>query len=334
MDRTQAVTLGIKAQDRAGDAGEVLEGIVQVIGEDLRIGGLGLRHRLPDHAEGVGAIALTSLLRPSLFGGGAELSFAQFETGGDVPVPEGLKAIEALEEAIRRAQAARLRLVMAGLLDDAGFDLGEARDHVVPRLAPAVLDERLDVLGELGSRPRRLLVAEDRLLTAHPDAIEIAGKNKKIKPQKKQITESKSKPQSAPEPEENQVAFGEGGPVSGPYGTFSAGGAKGGFGFTGGGGDFGSRYAWYVDVVRRKVSENWLKYEVDPNIHEGRRVYITFQISRNGQPKSITISQSSGVPSLDQSAVRALQRIDTFGLLPGDYRGSSVNVEFWFDYRR
>ena len=48
------------------------------------------------------------------------------------------------------------------------------------------------------------------------------------------------------------------------YGVFNAGGAKGGFGFTGGGGDFGSRYAWYVRVVQQKVSENWLKYEVDP----------------------------------------------------------------------
>lgn len=132
----------------------------------------------------------------------------------------------------------------------------------------------------------------------------------------------------------NVIPFGAGGPVSGPYGTFSAGGAKGGFGFTGGGGDFGNRYAWYVQVVRQKVSENWLKYEVDPNIRDARRVYITFEINRNGQPKNITISQSSGVPSLDQSAVRALQRIDTFGPLPGDYRGSSVNVEFWFDYRR
>jgi len=40
------------------------------------------------------------------------------------------------------------------------------------------------------------------------------------------------------------------------------------------------------------------------------------------------------VPSLDQSAVRALQRIDTFGPLPQEYAGSYVAVEFWFDYKR
>jgi protein TonB len=142
------------------------------------------------------------------------------------------------------------------------------------------------------------------------------------------------KPPPVVETAKNIIPYGAGGPVSGPYGTFNAGGAKGGFGFNGGGGDFGSRYGWYVDVVRRKVSENWLKYEVDPNIANARRVYITFEISRNGSPRNITVEQSSGVPSLDQSAVRALQRIDTFGPLPGDYHGGSVNVEFWFDYRR
>jgi len=135
-------------------------------------------------------------------------------------------------------------------------------------------------------------------------------------------------------PKENIAPFGQGGPVSGPYGTFQSGGAKGGFGFTGGGGDFGSRYAWYVDAVRRKVSENWLKYEIDPSITAARRVYIVFDILRDGSAANIQLEQSSGVPSLDQSAVRALQRIDTFGPLPPGYPGNRVSVEFWFDYRR
>jgi periplasmic protein TonB len=165
-----------------------------------------------------------------------------------------------------------------------------------------------------------------------PDAIPIPGKETKIKP-KPPVSTTQKKPEPVQEAE-NVVPFGEGGPVSGPYGTFSAGGAKGGFGFTGGGGDFGSRYAWYVKVVQQKVSENWLKYEVDPRIATAQRVYVTFDISRSGSPSHIQVEQSSGVPSLDQSAVRALERIDTFGPLPSDYDGSKVSVEFWFDYKR
>ena len=166
-----------------------------------------------------------------------------------------------------------------------------------------------------------------------PEAIPIPDKNAKIKPKPRSSAQQKPKP----EPEEeasNVVPFGQGGPVSGPYGTFNAAGAKGGFGFTGGGGDFGSRYAWYVRVVQQKVSENWLKYEVDPRITEAQRVYVTFDIKRDGHPTYVQVEQSSGVPSLDQSAVRALQRIDTFGPLPSDYSESKVSVEFWFDYKR
>jgi periplasmic protein TonB len=166
-----------------------------------------------------------------------------------------------------------------------------------------------------------------------PDAIPIPDKSTKVKP-KPVTSASKTKPQPQPEEETNQVPFGQGGPVSGPYGTFSAAGAKGGFGIQGGGGDFGMQYAFYVQGIQRRVTENWLRYEIDPNIRQANRVYLTFDISRSGQPSNVQIEQTSGVPSLDQSAVRAIQRIDSFGPLPAGYSGSKVSVEFWFDYKR
>jgi protein TonB len=166
-----------------------------------------------------------------------------------------------------------------------------------------------------------------------PDAIPIPDKSTKVKP-KPVTTASKAKPQPQPQEETNEVPFGQGGPVSGPYGTFSASGAKGGFGFQGGGGDFGTTFAWYVRVVQQKVSENLLKYEIDPSIHSANRVYVQFDINHSGQPTGVHIEQSSGVPSLDQSAARAIQRIDTFGPLPAGYSGNKVTVEFWFDYKR
>ena len=188
----------------------------------------------------------------------------------------------------------------------------------------------------LANESKGLTQSQPKPEVKEPEAIPIPDKNVKAKPKPKPVvSESHRKPEPQPEVEANNVVpFGQGGPVSGPYGTFSAGGAKGGFGFTGGGGDFGNRYAWYVRVVQQKVSENWLKYEVDPNIKDAQRVYLTFDITRSGQPANIRVEQSSGVPSLDQSAMRALQRIDTFGPLPPDYAGNRVSVEFWFDYKR
>jgi len=169
--------------------------------------------------------------------------------------------------------------------------------------------------------------------TQEPDAIPIPDKSTKLKP-KPVTSASKAKPQPQPEEETNEIPFGQGGPVSGPYGTFSANGAKGGFGIQGGGGDFGNQYAFYVQGIQRRVTENWMRYEVDPNIRQANRVYLTFDINRSGQPSNVQIEQTSGVPSLDQSAMRAIQRIDSFGPLPAGYSGNKVSVEFWFDYKR
>jgi len=184
----------------------------------------------------------------------------------------------------------------------------------------------------LATESKGLSQSQLRIQEKEPEAIPIPGKNTKIKP-KPVTSATKRKPE--PEPEEsNHIPYGEDGHVSGPYSMFSAGGAKGGFGFTGGGGDFGNRFSWYVQTVQRKVSENWLKYEIDPRITQANRVYLTFDIARDGHPTNVQIEQSSGVPSLDISAMRAIQRIDTFGPLPPDYSGSRVSVEFWFDYKR
>ena len=63
-------------------------------------------------------------------------------------------------------------------------------------------------------------------------------------------------------------------------------------------------------MIQQKVSENWLRYEVDPKITTAQRVYITFDIGRDGHPFNVQTEQSSGVPALDISATRALQRIE------------------------
>jgi protein TonB len=186
----------------------------------------------------------------------------------------------------------------------------------------------------LATESKGLTVSQPKVEEKQPDALPLPDKNARVKPTRSN-TETRMKPpdEKIAEVPPNSIPYGQGGPVSGPYGSFTAANAKGGFGFNNGG-DFGARFAWYVDQVRRKVSENWMKYEVDPSMNTARRVYIDFDIDRTGEPKNIRIEQSSGVPSLDQSAVRALQRIDTFGPLPPQYQGNKVSVEFWFDYRR
>jgi protein TonB len=181
-------------------------------------------------------------------------------------------------------------------------------------------------------------------------AIALPDRNSKVKPAKEKTATTapgrdlvKQRPTAATptheQPREmaksdNTVPFGSGGPLAGPYTTFQNGNTTGGLNFgEGGSGTFGSRFGWYTDVVARKVHQAW-QSEVNPSINSAKRVYILFDIARSGTPSNVHIEQSSGIPSLDLSAVRALQRIDTFGPLPPGYTGSYVSVEFWFDYRR
>jgi periplasmic protein TonB len=159
-------------------------------------------------------------------------------------------------------------------------------------------------------------------------AIPIPDKEVKRRPQKTAVTQAPENPRPVTPPQDNVVPYGQGGPISGPYGVFKTANVKGGFSFQSG--DFGSRFGWYVQVVNNKVSNNWYTVEVGPGA-TGHRVYILFDIERDGSPSNVRIEQSSGIPALDQSAVRAVQRIDTFGPPPS---GNKVSVEFWFDYQR
>lgn len=93
---------------------------------------------------------------------------------------------------------------------------------------------------------------------------------------------------------------------------------------------FGARYAYYVAQIKQKVASQWYTTMLDPSA-KGHRVYIVFQVGRDGSPSAIKIQQPSGDSTLDQTALRAVQHIDTFGPLPDGYNGSYINVVYYFD---
>jgi len=99
-----------------------------------------------------------------------------------------------------------------------------------------------------------------------------------------------------------------------------------------GGGDFASRYGWYIEGVRRSVGQNWLQTTIDPPVRAARQAHcvMTFRINRDGSIQNVQMEQSSGNLSMDNSAKRALDGIH-FGPLPNDFQGSSVDVTFDFD---
>jgi protein TonB len=92
---------------------------------------------------------------------------------------------------------------------------------------------------------------------------------------------------------------------------------------------FGQRYAYYFDAVQRTINQNWFGQEADPRASMGKSVKLSFDINRDGTPSNIRVETSSGSPSLDLSAVHALQRVETFGPLPA---GNKQTVEDTFTY--
>lgn len=99
------------------------------------------------------------------------------------------------------------------------------------------------------------------------------------------------------------------------------------------GGSNGFNYPWYVSLIQRKVSQAWYTQEVDPHTPYGSQVSVTFSISRDGTPSNIRIERSSGSPTLDSSAIRAVQRVENFSPLPSGYSNSNVSVEYTFTYK-
>ena len=140
------------------------------------------------------------------------------------------------------------------------------------------------------------------------------------------------------QPPQNAVPYGQGGRPTLPYTQFETGsGSQGGIGMSGpsgAAGDFATRYAWYVEAVQRRISGNWLQSTIDPSIRFAPRVVMEFQIMRDGTVRNIQITQSSGNASVDRSALRAVQDSNPFQSLPGDYGGSYVSVQFWFELHR
>jgi periplasmic protein TonB len=145
---------------------------------------------------------------------------------------------------------------------------------------------------------------------------------------------SKTDPQKNPTPD-NAVKVGKNGqpPLPSSYSNQPAGGGtpvtvQG----PGGGGDFASRYAWYIEAVRRRISQNWLQTSIDPAVRAARQAHaiVTFTIARDGSVRNVQLAQTSGNLSMDNSARRALDGIQ-FGPLPNDFAGSYVDVTFDFD---
>ena len=164
-----------------------------------------------------------------------------------------------------------------------------------------------------------------------PQAQEIPKFKEETKPEKV-VRVNKRIPQQQMAPPPNAIPFGTGGKPVMTTGQFSNAAGEGELNV--GSGDFGQRYGWYVSAVRGRISTNWLLSTISPNIMTAPRVYLTFDILRDGTIENAQITQSSGIAEVDRSALRAVLASNPLGPLPSDFSGTKVSVNFFFDFHR
>jgi protein TonB len=158
-------------------------------------------------------------------------------------------------------------------------------------------------------------------------AIPISGKQQKAPPKKDVQTAPKTQAHQPPPKQENRAQFGEQAGASMPRATMAQPSASAQpVSVTNG--DFGTRFPWYVDGIKRKVDQNWIRAQVDPRTPHGATVQIYFRVSRQGTPSAFRVNTASGSPTLDRSCLLATQRVDTFGDLPHDSNDQWLDVTY------
>jgi protein TonB len=156
-------------------------------------------------------------------------------------------------------------------------------------------------------------------------AIPISGKQ--VKPQRQARTAPKTQPHQPTPKQDNRAQFGErAGSILARSTMAQPGSASTPVSVANG--NFGNRFPWYVDGIKRKVSQNWIRGQVDPRTPKGAAVQIYFRVNRQGIPSGFKINTASGSPTLDRSCLLATQRVDTFGDLPAESNDQWLDVTY------
>ena len=107
-----------------------------------------------------------------------------------------------------------------------------------------------------------------------------------------------------------------------PGSAMGFGGAKGG--------PFGSRFAWYAEILQRAIGEQWRRALGQVSGGAARPVVTSFVIHSTGRIDQVSITASSGNRSLDYSAVRAITNASPVRRLPAGLGKRSIVIEMHF----
>ena len=89
-------------------------------------------------------------------------------------------------------------------------------------------------------------------------------------------------------------------------------------------------YTYYLRILVNKISSNWVKSYTGPE-----KLYTTvlFRIYRNGEVRNLQVVENSTAPSLDRSAVRAINSSSPFAPLPQGYQYDYLEIQLIFEHK-
>jgi len=93
-------------------------------------------------------------------------------------------------------------------------------------------------------------------------------------------------------------------------------------------------FTYYLQIIIDRVSSNWFTSLVDPGLRGTFQTTVFFKILRTGRISGLKIEESSGVRSLDLSALRAIQSAEPFPPLPREYEDEYLGIHLIFEHSK
>jgi len=112
------------------------------------------------------------------------------------------------------------------------------------------------------------------------------------------------------------------------------GGTESGYGDGSGGGGGYFPYAYYVDMLRNRISSSWYGSLVTPGLRGRFLCRVGFRLDRDGGIRDLRLEKPSGSESLDLSALRAVENAAPFAALPDDFPDDYLIVHFEFEWNK
>ncbi len=93
-----------------------------------------------------------------------------------------------------------------------------------------------------------------------------------------------------------------------------------------------NRLGWYAELIRQKIAQSWNTNGLDAR-SQNTPAIVSFYIMRDGTIRTPSIVQSSGNPTVDNTALRAVYQASPMPALPAQISEPYISAQFTFNLR-